>query len=342
MKKICLALVAMFLGLTCVSSVVHAGRFQWVLEDSLSGGEWELPGGNTLLDYQETSLVSEVWWAEGIRDLLITIAVTILIPVFVFAGIIIAILWFYKLMTSEAEDETSKAWNYIIYGVIWVMIMISAWYITNLLVGADGSGSASSVFDFEGRSELDGPALAAQIYEMIAYPLLKIFLNLAMGILFIIVMVNAFKMIFSPDDNIVSKAWSILVYSIIWVLAILLSKNIVELVYGNYEQVIVKLNPGEEWELGEVWLLFGGLGGDWWVTIRASALERIRWVINRVLWLATFIVTVIIIYLGYMMLIKPNDEDSTKKIKSYLIYMIIGIFIIGFSYLLSRMLIVTW
>jgi len=338
MKKIVLGFL-----LTCwlLLWITIAGRFQGVLEDTLSGGEGEFPGNNTLLDYQETSLIGEEWWVEGIRDLLITIWVTILIPVFVFAGIIIAILWFYKLMISDSEDETSKARNYMIYWVIWVMIMISAWYITNLLVGADGSWSASSVFDFEWRDGLDGPALAAQIYEMIAYPLLKIFLNLAMGILFIIVMVNAFRMIFSPDDNITSKATSMLVYWVIWVLAILLSKNIVELVYGNYEQVVVQLEPGTEWELGEVGLLFWGLWWDGWVAIWAGALERIRWVINRVLWLATFFVTIIIIYLWYMMLIKPNDEESTKKIKKYLIYMIIGIFIIWFSYLLSRMLILT-
>gem|GEM_PF-5564732 len=40
------------------------------------------------------------------------------------------------------------------------------------------------------------------------------------------------------------------------------------------------------------------------------------------------------------MLFRPDDEEAFKKIKSYLIYALIGIFIIGLSYMLSRLLIV--
>jgi len=341
MKKILSLLIITLLSVSLIGSIASAGRFGSVIEETLSGWEWELPGWNTVLDFQEKWLISEIWWVEGIRDLLVTIWVQILIPVFVFTGIIIAILWFYKLMTSDSEEETNKSWTYIVYGTIWVVIMVSAWYIANLLVWVDGSWWAGSIFDFEWRSEFDGPELAAQLYNTIAYPFLRIFLNIAMGIMFVILLINALRLIFSPDDNIVSKASWIIVYSILGILAILLSKNIVEFVYGKYDSVVVDLVWGWDGELGKVGKLFWWLGWEWWASIGGDVMARFFWVINRVLGLATFIVTVIIIYLWYMLLIKPNDEESIAKIKRYLVYVIIGIFIIWFSYLLSRMVIIT-
>jgi len=35
-----------------------------------------------------------------------------------FVGIIVAILGFYSLMTSDSEDEAKKAWKYVVYGII--------------------------------------------------------------------------------------------------------------------------------------------------------------------------------------------------------------------------------
>lgn len=341
MKKIISILIISLLWVSILGSIASASRFGSILEETLSGGDGELPWGNTVIDYQETGLTGEEWWVEGIRDLLITIGVQILIPVFVFSGIIIAILGFYRLMTSESSEETNKARTYIVYGIVWVVIMVSAWYITNLLVWVDGSGGTWSLFDFEWRSELNGPELAAQLYDMIIYPFLRIFLNLAMWFLFIILLTNAIRLIFSPDDNIVSKAISMIIYSILGILAILLSKNIVELVYGKYDQVVVKLNGWAEWELWKVGLLFWWLWWEWWVSIWWDVMARFFSVINWVLWLATFIVTVIIIYLWYSLLVRPNDEEAIARIKRYLVYMLVWIFIIWFSYLLSRMVILT-
>lgn len=339
MKKIFTRITITLLSVSLIGSIASGAKFGSVLEETLSGWEWELPGGNTVLDFQEKWLISEKWWVEGIRDLLVTIWVQILIPVFVFSGIIIAILWFYKLMTSDSEEETNKSRTYIVYGIVWVVIMVSAWYITNLLVWVDGSWWAGSIFDFEWRSEFDGPELAAQLYNTIAYPFLKIFLNIAMGIMFIILLINAFRLIFSPDDNIVSKAIWIMVYSVLGILAILLSKNIVEFVYGKYDSVVVDLTWWWDGELGKVGKLFWWLWWDAWIS--GDVMARFFWVINWVLGLATFIVTIIIIYLWYILLIKPGDEEAIAKIKRYLVYMLIGIFIIWFSYLLSRMVIIT-
>ncbi|MBP6257211.1 hypothetical protein KA405_06020 [Patescibacteria group bacterium] len=39
-------------------------------------------------------------------------------------------------------------------------------------------------------------------------------------------------------------------------------------------------------------------------------------VLNWVLALGTFFITIIIIYIGYLMLIKPTDDETTTKLKN--------------------------
>ena len=49
------------------------------------------------------------------RDVIAFIAVKILIPVLTFAGIIVAIIGFYKLFASTSDEDTSKAMKYILW-----------------------------------------------------------------------------------------------------------------------------------------------------------------------------------------------------------------------------------
>ena len=205
--------------------------------------------------------------------------------------------------------------------------MVSAWYITSLLVGADGTWGTIFTFSWD----INWWELATTLYQNLAYPFIRLFLSVVLGILFIIVLINGLKMIFGNSDDEQSKVFNMFIYGIVWVLVIALSKTIVELVYGSYEQVTW---PVED-NLGSVWLLFDGVWLD------GESLKVLRSIINWVLWFAVFIVVLIIIYLGFMMLFRPDSEDAPKKIKTYLIYAVVGIFIIWWSYILSRMLIIT-
>lgn len=52
---------------------------------------------------------------EEIRDFLAYVAIKIMIPIFVFAGIIIAIIGFYKLFASTSDETQKEAWDYILW-----------------------------------------------------------------------------------------------------------------------------------------------------------------------------------------------------------------------------------
>gem|GEM_PF-5947660 len=47
-----------------------------------------------------------------------TFGVDIMLPIFVFLGIITAIIGFYKLMFSESSEDTSSSYRYIVFGLV--------------------------------------------------------------------------------------------------------------------------------------------------------------------------------------------------------------------------------
>ncbi len=339
-KLISLALTSLFVSslLSMISfgfaqNNNNGNRYENILEELVSTGEQELPEGKQLIDFLEKPdvLTDGIWWGEWIRNTLINIWVDILLPIFVFLGIITAIIWFYKLMFSESSEDTSSSYRYIVFGILWTVLMVSAWFIATTLVGADGTWG--SVFSFNELDEFDGPQMAVDLYQNLAFPFVQLLLSVILWVLFIIILVMALKMIFGNTEDETKKATNVFIYGVIWVLVISLSKTIVELVYGSYEQVT---GPIEDGNLGSIGLLFDGVVAEGW----SSSLSVIRSIINRILSLAVFIVVVIIIYLGFIMLFRPDDEEAFKKVKSYIVYALIGIFIIGLSYMLSRVLIV--
>ena len=327
----------MILGMLSLTHAQTQDNFEVRLDTTVDTSEInQLPENlNTILEPRNTERGG---WGlgngENIRDFIVDIAVNIIIPIMTFVGIIVSILGFYSLMISDSEEETNKAWKYIVFGVIGIIIMISAWYITETLFGVSGTW-ASWVLDFSNFStQLDGAPLAGQIYAGIIYPFLKIFMFVVIGVLFILVMINAFKYLFSGEEGIEKKALSILIYSVIGIFVILLAKEIVEFIYGSFDTVIDSVWESEGLiDVGEP-LFSGGLDV-------AANFEMLRSIINRVLGAATFIVLLIILYLWYMLLLQPTNEDAIKNIKNYIIYLLIWIFVIGASYIIMRLLLIT-
>lgn len=337
MKIFIKSIIISFLGLFLICIMSPLVMAQWgnnnfkaVLDTSINtdGTNQINKNLNQYLEPRNPSRSSGGEAGETIRDVIVDIWVNILIPVMTFVGIIIAIVWFYKLMISESEEDTKSAWKYVVYGMIWVMLMISAWYIVNSLVWADGSWG-SGIFNFAQWSDFEWAPMAGKLYAGIIYPFLKIFMLVAVWILFLMVLSNALKLLFSPDDGIQKKALSILLYSVIGIFVILLASEIVEFIYGSYDTVIDGNEAGLV-DVGEA--LFSG-------DIQSS-FSMLWTILNWVLSIATFIVVCIIIYLWYMLLLQPTSEDAIKSIKNYLIYLLIGIFVIGAAYIITRLLLV--
>jgi hypothetical protein len=106
----------------------------------------------------------------------------------------------------------------------------------------------------------------------------------------------------------------------------LAAKQLVEAVFGKRETVINKTAN----TLGEI-----GTG-----IFETQNIPIIYQVINRVMTLTAFVVLVLIIFQTFQMLTKPDDAEMPKKIRKTLIYVVIGILVIGSGYIISNVLLI--
>lgn len=327
-------------GVICVLSIIGlfgsftvAENFDAALYDSL---QWDAQGG-TLRERLETRTFW--WWGldslnwEGIRDFLLLVWSEILIPVFIFIGIIFALIWFYKVMVADTNEEMQKASYFLLWWVVGILIMVSAGFIVDTLVGINESNPFQWWANSIAGTISSGAwwwEIARAMYDQLFYPFLGLAFDLIIWVLFIFVLIEAFKYLTSGTDDTQKQAFSLLLYSAIGTITIIISKALVELVYGEYTDVVA-----------------------WWATslddIGTGTLEQwAAWftlfytVINRVLGLAAFLVLVILIVQWYQLLINPNDDELLKSIQKNLWYIFIGILVVGAAYLIVNFFLVTY
>lgn len=130
--------------------------------------------------------------------------------------------------------------------------------------------------------------------------------------MFIMAAAQGFKYLFSADDTAQKKSLQILLFTVIGILIIVLAKTFVEAVYGPYDKIVngeaAQVTPGAGIDVGKI--------GDGVFT--NPDFDVLYIVINRVLGLATIIIVILIIYIGYLLLFTPTSEESMTKIKKTL------------------------
>lgn len=335
MKKIITLCLTTFI--CCIASIWSSvfatnNNFQFPIDASV-----EIEGTSTeainLINKLETWFSISGEWGEWIRDLIARVAVKIIIPIFVFAGIILAIIWFYKLMGSDSEEEQKKAFNYLIRWTLGIIIMVSAWFITNQLVWSSWDTNIIwSIWSTANSEAVAGAVVAEQIYNQIVFPLLRIFIYFALGILFILTITHAFKYIFSKDDEFQRKSFTILIYNALWIIVIILAKEMIEIVYGQYSDVInEEVTSGSSTNAGQIGNGVLEISEFWWLQ------TAINWILS----IATFIVLILIVYQSYQLLTNPSSEDLVGNLKKNIVYTLIGILIIGAWYLITNFFIIT-
>ena len=269
-------------------------------------------------------------WAEGISDFLVNLIINVVIPLLALAGIVLAIVGFFKLMSSEKDEDLKSARNYILWWIAGVIIMISAAWIVMQLVWADGTWGIVGDIISEGQRP-SWAQVASDIYRKIAYPLIRVVLNIILGIMFIIAVVQWFKYLFSGNDEIQKKAVAILVYTTVGILIVILAKTLVEITYGKYEDVVnVEVRPWGQ----DLWQIGDGVFED-------PQLDTLYVILNWILWLATFIVTILIMYIWYLLLVQPTSEENTTKLKKTIVRALGWILLIGVAYLIANFVIIT-
>lgn len=257
--------------------------------------------------------------ADAVNVLIEKIVLDIAIPLLIFVGAIIAIIGFYIMMVKTETSEISKGTNYIIWWVIGIVVMMLAHYIAGVLRSNDVLMAGVS-------NKLDLIQALQAIYQKIAYPLLKVWLYLGIGVLFILLVINVFKYVTNDEGTNQKSLANSLIASVIGLIVIMWSKQLVEFVYGKQGDVLHYAS-----NLGEVG---SGILSDKHLPI---LYEILKWVMS----LTTFVIVVIIIFLWFKMLTNPESDENLTTIKKYALYVAIGIVVIGACYLITNFLIVT-
>ena len=143
--------------------------------------------------------------------------------------------------------------------------------------------------------------------------------------MFIILLTRTFYYITNPGDETRKKALTVIIRNVLGMLIILASKQIVELVYGQKEQVLQQ----NAQNIGDI-----GAG------ILENNIPILYEIINRILGFTAFVILIIIIFQSYQLLVNPNDPDTISKIKKNIGYIAIGVLVIGAGYVITNFLII--
>ena len=161
-------------------------------------------------------------------------------------------------------------------------------------------------------------------------PFIKIITYLSSGILFFIMAGRVFSFLTSQDEAVRKKAGGVIARSVIGIIVILAANQIVEAVFGNRKEVIEGVGNGDPDTLGEI-----GTG-----IYEVQTIPILYSVINRIMGLTTLAVLILIIFQTFQLITKPDDEKVAGNIKKTLIYVAIGVVIIGAGYVISNVLII--
>ncbi len=256
--------------------------------------------------------------AESTKDFIMQKVMDVAVPIFIGLWIMMAMFGMYSVMFSWWEWDFQKWIRYIIFWVAGILIILSAEYITNIMaVEIMGNWQVSSFVWVE---------VAQTLYEKIAYPFLKMAIYIVLWLLFVMLLINVIKYITSSEDEIHKQSVTMIIWSFISMFIIIWSKQLVEAVYWK-EQDIINSNAQTLWDI-------------WDGILASKEIPIIYTIINWVLWIAGFIILIIILFQTFKFLTNPSDEEQLSSIKKSLLYIFLWIVVIWAGYLIVNFLII--
>ncbi len=282
--------------------VVEADRFDLALSRSISSIREHLDAAE--------------WakWTQWLQNFVFNNIMNVLVPLIIVVGVLSAILWFYKLMFSSDEKAVSEGTRYIVFGVIGIIVIMSAKFI------------GQNVYDLLTVQNIQWYSIARGLYDNIIYPFIKFAIYLVLWAMFLILLSRVITFLFGSDSDATKKAGTLIAWNVIAMLIIIGAKQIVEFVYGKQDQVLSETATN----LGEIG---SGILAD-------KNLPILYQIINYALWMAALIILIIIIIQTIKLLTKPDDAAQLKNIKNSFVYILIGILVIGAGYLIVNFAII--
>ena len=245
--------------------------------------------------------------------------VDVFFSVMVVAGVLVAMVGFYQVLTSGDESQIKTWTNTIIYGVLWILIMFAAKYLTGVIF--------DWIFAWWTWKEITTVEMIRKIYWEMVYPFIKIAIYLSLGVLVILMIVRVFTYITAQDDSTKKKSMWVIIWTVVGMLLITWAKQVVEAVYWKQEEVL-KTGADNLRKIGTRLL-------------QPEDIPIVYNVINWALWLVAFALLVIIIIQTYKILTKPDDAATFTSLKKTIIYALAWILLIGAAYVLANLFIIS-
>ena len=268
--------------------------------------------------------VSLRWWDEFNQQVIKVIGYAI--NVFIVIGIVVAFIGAYKIMTSDKE-ETSKEWiRLVVFGIIWIIIMVSARFLAEWLVW-DGGIIATELEKTSIDNQPKWARFASALYNTILYPFIKIVLYFVVWILFFMMVWKVIGFVTATDDSSKKKAGWVIIRNVIWILIVMWAKQVVESVMWKQEEVV---------NTKATWIDQQGPGS----ILNFGSIPIVTQIINWVMWLTMFIILVLILIQWYKMFMKPDDPKNRESLKKTLLYIIIWVLVIWAAYAISSVLVI--
>lgn len=253
---------------------------------------------------------------QWVQNFLYNKIMNVLVPLVIILGILSAILWFYKLMFSSDDKATGEWTRYIIFWVIGIILIMSAKFIGQNVFSLLATPESGTIKWYE---------IASWLYDKILYPFIKLAIYLVLGGMFIILISRVITFLFGSDSDAQKKAWTLIGWNVIAMLVIIWAKQIVQAIYGKQADVVK--------DITNLWEVWSGVLAD-------KNIPILYQIINYALGIASLVILVIIIIQTVKLLTKPDDPAQIKNIKNSLLYMFIGILILGAGYLIVNFAII--
>ena len=258
--------------------------------------------------------IATTWWGESIQIFIFNLFEKIVIPLAISAWIVVWMIWAYKLLFSSDEKQVSTWLKMVIFGVIWIILMVSAKYIWSVIF--------ETIFQSWNVSTISWIELSKAIYDKIAYPFIKIALYLALAIIFIVLVGKSISLITKTDGSNQKTAIGMIWRCAISILIIIGAKNIVEAIYWKQNEVFVA-NAQTFWDI--------------WTWILADKNIPILYnIITRALSIIWLVILILLIIQWFKILINPSKAENFQKLWKNILYTVIWLFIIGIVYLLAN------
>ena len=332
-KILCIFILWIFWLINISPVLAQNNPYDGVLEATTSTTKRD----NTSLDVaiKWEDVITDDKWVSLFNEQILKI-VSYVIDVFIVIWIAVAFFGWYNIMTSEKE-ETMKEWvRLVVFGIIWIIIMVSARFLATSLVWDGGIITT----EFASASDTHTPnwiEFADNLYNNIMYPFIKIALYFVIWILFFVMAGKVVWFVTATDDKTKSKAAGIIIRCVVWILMVMWSKQIVEAVMWNQDKVLKKEIIWSDNTVVQQAPI--RIDEQWNPILEFGSIPLIAQIINWIMGLTMLIVLILIIVQGYKILTKPDDPKTRESMKKAIIYILIWVLVIWASYVISNALV---